>query len=171
MAYSTTRSASGSFTITDARHVGAKVGADLRLLANYYGKPALDSIDAYTEEIAVLLRDGYLDTVDFGFRQHATNAWKLRLRYTATLGGHLIDDRPGSFPATVVMAGLPFYSFLTYSTKFSLLSTSQQAAVTGPLPVQRSTGTEPTASTGTFTSGHGYSRNGVGVGRGVYIAD
>jgi hypothetical protein len=171
MTYSTTRSASDSFTITDARHVGAKVGADLRLLANYYGKPALDSIDAYTEEIALLLRDGFLDTVDFGFRQRDTNAWKLRLRYTATLGGHLLDDRPGSFPATIAVAGLPFYSFLTYSTKFSQLSTSQQEAVTGALPIRRGTGTEPSTSAGTFTSGHGYSRNGVGVGRGVYIAD
>lgn len=40
---------SASFTITDARYVGAKVGADLRLLHNYYGKPSLDDIEEYVE--------------------------------------------------------------------------------------------------------------------------
>ena len=38
MTASLTRSA--SFTITDARYIGAKVGADLRLLHNLYGRPA-----------------------------------------------------------------------------------------------------------------------------------
>jgi hypothetical protein len=170
MTASMTRSASDVFTITHARYVGAKIGADLRLLANYYGKPALDHIDAYVEETAVLLRDGYLDTVDFGFKQRDTNAWKLRLRYTATLGGHLVDDRPGNFPAIVAVAGLPFYSFLNYSTKFLLLPTSTQTEITETLPVRRATATEPTASSGTSTSGHGYSRNGAGVSRGVYVA-
>ena len=82
MTASITRSASDVFTLTHARYVGAKIGADLRLLANLYGKPALDSIDAYVEETAILLRDGYLGTVDFGFRQLDTSTWKLRLRYT-----------------------------------------------------------------------------------------
>src|SRR3954463_15068972 len=104
MTSSMTRSAVDAFTLTHARYVGAKIGADLRLLANFYGKPALQDIDAYVEEAAVLLRDGYLDTVDFGFRLQNVNAWKLRLRYTATLGGHLVDDRPGGFPATVSVA-------------------------------------------------------------------
>src|SRR4051812_33797447 len=48
-----------SFTITDARYIGAKVGTDLRLLNNLYGRPPLADIDAYTEEVALLLRDGY----------------------------------------------------------------------------------------------------------------
>src|SRR6476660_3107406 len=99
MTASLTRSASDSFTLTEARYVGAKVGADLRMLHNLYGKPSLADIDNYVEEIALLLRDGYLNTVDFGFRENSGNAWKLRLRYTATSGGYLTDGRPGSFPA------------------------------------------------------------------------
>jgi hypothetical protein len=170
MTSSMTRSASDAFTLTHARYVGAKIGADLRLLTNLYGKPVLDDIDAYVEETAVLLRDCYLDTVDFGFWQQAAGAWKLRLRYTATLGGHLVDDRPGNFPATVAVAGLPFYSFLKYSTTFLLLPGGRQNEITEALPVNRTTGAEPTASSGTFTSGHGYSRNGAGVSRGVYVA-
>ncbi|WP_010310123.1 hypothetical protein [Saccharopolyspora spinosa] len=45
MSGSYTRSASASFTITDARYVGGRVGADLRLLHNLYGKPDLDRIE------------------------------------------------------------------------------------------------------------------------------
>ena len=165
-----TRSTSDSFTLTHAKYVGAKVGADLRIVANLYGKPDLEDIDDYVEEIALLLRDGYLGTADFGFRRSDTNAWKLRLRYTATTGGHLLDNRPGNFPTTTAVAGLPFYSYLTYSTKFGLLATNQQNEIKQGLPVQRTGAPEPTATTGTFTSGHGYSRNGAGVSRGVYLA-
>jgi hypothetical protein len=170
MSTSLTRSASDAFTITHARYVGAKIGADLRLLANFYGNPDLDHIDAYVEEAALLLRDGYLDTVDFGFRQAKTNTWKLRLRYTATLGGHLVDDRPGNFPASLAIAGLPFYSFLKYSMKFAQLPTSKQTEITSGLPIKRGSASEPTAHAGAFTYGHGYSRNGAGVSRTVYVA-
>src|SRR5205814_1011992 len=108
--------------------------------------------------------------VDYGFWQKDTNAWKLRLRYTATSGGQLLDNRPGSFPTSAAVAGLPFYSYLTYSTKFGLLPASRQAEITQGLPVQRVGASEPTAAAGTFTSGHGYSSNGVGVSRDVYQA-
>lgn len=168
MTASLTRNA--SFTLTDARHVGAKVGADLRMLHNLYGKPALADIDPYVEEIALLLRDGYLGTVDFGFRQLSGNAWKLRLRYTATLGGHLADDRPGRLPTSAAVAGLPFYSYLTYSSKFHALSAGEQEKVIKALPVTRTGADEPTAYSGSLSSGQSYSRNGAGVTRSIYMA-
>lgn len=161
---------SESFTLTDARKVGAKVGADLRMLHNLYGKPALADIGDYVEEIALLLRDGYLGTVDFGFRQNSGNAWKLRLRYTATTGGYLMDNRPGSFPTSAAVAGLPFYSYLTYSQKFLNLSSAEREKAKEKLPVQRVGADEPTANAGSSTGGHGYSRNGTGVSRNVYMA-
>jgi Bacterial HORMA domain family 1 len=160
----------GEFTITDARYVGAKIGADLRLLNNLYGRPALALIDDFTEEAALLLRDGYLATVDYGFCESGTSAWKLRLRYTATIGGQLIDNRPGSLPSALSVARYDFHSYLTYSTAFRLLTPTQQAAVRGRLPISRSVGDEPTAWGGYHTTGHGYSRNGVGVTRDVYTA-
>jgi hypothetical protein len=170
MTGSMTRSVSDLFTIVQARYVGAKIGADLRMMHSLYGKPALDDIDGYTEEAALLLNDGYLGTVDFGFRHQDTNGWKLRLRYTATTRGQLLDNRPGSFPTSAAVAGLPFCSYLTYSTTFQLLPAGRQAEITQELPVQRVGAPEPTASSGTLTSGHGYSRNGVGVSRDVYQA-
>lgn len=166
MSISATRSA--SFTITDARYVGAKIGADLRLLNSLYGQPPLTSIDDYVEEVALLLRDGYLNTVDYGFKDHDRNSWKLRLRYTATAGGYLTDSRPGSLPTSLAVAGYPFYSYLTYSAKYHLLSTTEQGLVKAALPVPRTGADEPTAGAGTSNSGVGYARNGVGVTRNVF---
>ena len=159
-----------SFTITEARYVGAKIGADLRMINSLYGRPTLTDIDDYTEEVALLLRDGYLGTVDYGFKDTSSNAWKLRLRYTATTGGQLIDSRPGSLPATASVAGYGWSSFLTYSLKFQLLTTAQQAAVKDRLPISRVGTAEPTTGAGSIRSGHGYGRNGFGVNRDVYTA-
>jgi Bacterial HORMA domain family 1 len=168
MAGTGTRTAAS--TITDARYVGAKIGADLRLLNSLYGCPALASIDNYVEEAALLLNDGYLRTVDYGYRDRTSNAWKLRLRYTATAGGYLLDSRPGSLPTTATVAGYGFYSYLVYSTRFHDLSAAKRVAVLERLPVQRADGDEPAARAGSFLAGHGYARNGVGVTRDIYLA-
>lgn len=170
MTGSYSRSASGSSTITDARYVGGRVAADLRLLFNLYGEPSLERIEKFAEEVALLLHGGYLDTVDYGFRNAATNAWKFRLRYKATAGGQLTDSRPGSFPDPVDLTGYTFYSFLTYSSAFGLLPSSQQAEVKKALPISRTTDTAPSALAGTTSAGHGYARNGTGVSRDVYVA-
>ncbi|MET7761142.1 hypothetical protein ABZS71_03560 [Streptomyces sp. NPDC005393] len=161
---------SASFTITEARYVGAKVGADLRLLHNYYGKPGLDQIDDYVEEVALLLRDGYLDTVDYGFRDAGSNAWKLRLRYKATIGGQLTDGRPGSLPRAAEISGSGFYSYLTYSQKFHALTGTEKTTVKEALPFPRQGADAPSVLSGTSTAGHGYARNGTGVARDVYVA-
>lgn len=171
MTASYTRSASNSFTITDARYVGGRVGADLRLLYNLYGEPPFKMIDDFAEEVALLLRDGYLDTVDYGFADAADNTWKLCLRYKATVGGQLTDSRPGSFPDPVDLTGYGFHSSLTYSLAFWHLTSSQQAGIKETLPISRVTRTAPSALAGTSTTGHGYARNGAGVSRDVYVAN
>jgi Bacterial HORMA domain family 1 len=161
---------SASFTITDAREVGARVGADLRLLNSLYGQPTLPSIDDYAEEVALLLRDGYLRTVDYGFKDTSTNVWKVRLRYTATTGRQLVNSRPGSLPTNLAVAEYGFYSFLAYSTSFDALNASYQAAILADIPVNRVSAAEPSTGAGTSRSGHGYARNGVGLTRDVFTA-
>jgi hypothetical protein len=167
---SSTGTRAATFTITEARYVGAKIGADLRLLNSLYGQPSLARIDKFTEEAALLLRDGYLGTVSYGFRDRTTNEWKLRLRYTATAGGYLTDSRAGSLPTTASVGGYNFYSFLTYSSKFLGLSADEQAAIEGTLPLTRGTADEPAARSGTIGTANSYSRNGVGVARDVFTA-
>jgi hypothetical protein len=159
-----------TFTITDARYVGAKIGADLRFLNVLYGRPDLASIDNFVEEAALLLRDGYLGTVDYGFQDTATDLWKLRLRYTATTGGHLLNDPPGKLPTWAAVTGYPFSSYLTYSRTFQALTAARQDSVRDALPFRRVGGAEPAPGLGTSQSGHGYGRNGAGVARGVFIA-
>lgn len=168
MTISTVRSQ--SFTIADARYIGAKVGADLRLLNSLYGEPALESIDAYVEETAILLKGGHLGTVDFGFRDTGANTWKVRLRYRATTGGHLADDPPGTLPRSADVSGLSFLSFLTYSPSFHALPPDERERINSTLPIQRTTGAEPSAITGNSLGGRGYGRNGGGVVRDVYQA-
>ncbi len=170
MTVSATATRTATFTITDARYVGAKVGADLRLLNILYGRPDLESIADFAEEAALLLRDRYLSTVDYGFRDTATNLWKLRLRYSATTGGHLLDDRPGMLPTGAAVARYPFCSYHTYSAVFHALTATQQDAVRDVLPVHRVGADEPVTGLGASQSGHGYGRNGAGVTRGLFIA-
>jgi len=55
-----TATRTATFTITDARYVGAKIGADLRLLNILYGRPGLASIDNFTEEAAGVTRDVFI---------------------------------------------------------------------------------------------------------------
>lgn len=165
---SMTRSA--SFTITDARYVGAKVGTDLRLLHNLYGKPDLAVIPDYVEEVALLLKAGYLNTVDYGFRNADGQSWRLRLRYRATTGGQLLDSRPGALPTSVAVQGLDFYSYLTYSSAYRSLGAAEKSRFGQDLPFQRTGAPEPTTSLGTTTTGNGYGRAGTGVTRDVYVA-
>ena len=167
---SATGTKTATFTITEARYIGAKVGTDLRILNDLYGKPGVERIDNYVEEVALLLRDGYLATVSYGFRDEASNEWKLRLRYTATAGGYLTDNRPGSFPSNAKIDGYPFYSYLTYSQMFNDLASEKQLAVKSSLPITRSGADEPAARLGSTTTGNTYARNGVGVDRDVFAA-
>lgn len=164
MTSSLTRSV--SFTITDARHIASKVGADLRNLNSVYGAPALGDIDNYVEEVALLLKAGYLNTVDYGYKSN--DVWKLRLRYTATIGGQLRDDNPGRLPYDAPVTGLPFYSYLRYSAAFEALGLAEQREFKATLPVERSGADEPALGGGSYGTSASYARNGQGVGREVW---
>lgn len=165
MTYSLTRTA--TFTITEARYVASKMGADLRNFNARYGDPELEVIPLYVEEAAVLLEAGYLNTVDFGYKNG--DMWKLRLRYAATVGGHLRDDPPGHFPDFRDVAGLRFYSYLTYSAAFDALDAATRSAFEATLPIQRAGAPEPGA-VGGYSTDRQYSRNSQGLSRNVYQA-
>lgn len=156
-----------TFTMTDAMYVGSKLGADLRCLNSRYGTP-ISSLDEYVCETALLLKAGYLDTVDFGFKDG--ERWMLRLRYTATTGGQLRDDTPGGLPPSYSIVSYSFHSYLKYSRAFHLLSDADQEAFKRTLPVQRVGGKEPSALTGLYGNSSQYARNGVGLTRDVYCA-
>jgi hypothetical protein len=153
-----------TFTIANARHVGAKVKTDLKLMQRAYGHPSDTDIDNYGEEVAQMLAKGYLGTVTYGYKRGTD--WIVALRYTSNANGTLTaDDRAGQIPRGVDVSGATFYSYLTYSAKKGALSATEWDVFTGTLPFRRRSATEPGTSGGSWTSGHSYSSNGSGVSR------
>jgi hypothetical protein len=157
-----------TFTITDARYVASKLGADLRNLNARYGEPRLSDIANYVEETAQYLKAGYLERVDFGFKDG--DRWILRLRYTAVAGGQLRDEAPGGLPSASAVAGYPFYSYLSQNSAFFALTSTEQEDFKAALPVPRKGAPEPSANGGIHGHSSQYSRNGAGLTRDVYRA-
>lgn len=164
----TSHTASSTFSITDAKYVASKLGGDLRNLYARYGRPSPGDIDDYVLETALYLKAGYLDTVDFGFKDG--ERWVLRLRYTAVAGGQLLDEAPGGLPNASRVTGYPFHSYLRHNSAFDALTIEQQQAFTGTLPVRRTGAAEPTIGSGQYGNSSQFSRNGVGLSRGVFCA-
>lgn len=147
MSYSSTITDSVTFTVTHARHIGAKVATDLNRMQRFYGLPSDTAIAQYEAEVIELLKGGYLGTVSYGFRRDGQFIEPM-LKYTARdlAGAAANDDDPGRIRPGANIAGATFYSYLTYSAAWNALSASQQAAIEQGLPVQRSGADEPAAN-------------------------
>ncbi len=161
--YTTTNSI--TFTVTHARHLAAKVAADLKRMQRFYGLPTDAKIASFEAEITILLREGYLDKVTYGFKKDGD--WIIpTLRYTAKqLLTGLADDDPGRIGPGASIEGATFYSFLTYSSAWHKLSPSQQEAVETALPWKRGTAVEPQVHGGYFIDDKTYSSGGLSLGR------
>jgi hypothetical protein len=167
---SSTSTSSTTFTITNARYVTSKVAADLRQLQLFYGQPEVQQIDDYAEEAALLLRDGYLERVDYGFRREDPQygaQWVLLLRYVAR-NGILADDHSGRVPPGVDIHGASFWSYLTYTAPFYALSESERERVKAALPIQRTAGREAGFVNGTWSGDRNYSSADQGVARSIF---
>ena len=159
---------SSTFTITDARYVASKMGADLRGLYARYDTPAAEEVENYIEEAALCLKAGYLKTVDYGFKRG--DIWILRLRYTAVSGGQLSDGSPGRLPAASELADCSFYSYLVWSDTFTGLSAAARQAFKDTLPITRTSAEAPSLGSGRYGTAVEYSRHGAGLSRDVYSA-
>lgn len=118
MSYSFTLSDSITFTLTHAKHLGAKVATDLKRMQRFYGYPSDSSIADYEVEIIEFLKNGYLGTVTYGFKRG--DSWiEPTLRYSARelSGIDANDDDPGKVRPGADISGASFYSYLTYSSK------------------------------------------------------
>lgn len=153
-----------SWSRTHARYVAGKVAADLRQMQQEYGQPSDTSIDAYLAELTILLTDGYVKEVSYGFRQGG--AWVVALKYTADMYGNLsIDDRSGRIPRGANVASSAFCSFLEFSDKWDRLTTSQREAVERTLPFVRSSGVAPVIRAGAWSNDKSYASAGCGLHR------
>lgn len=136
---------SATFTITHARHMGAKVAADLKRIQRLYGGISDEWIAQYEAELIEYIKAGYVDTVTYGYQ--IDDQWiEPTLRYTAReLNGYDIsDDDPGKVRPSADVTGACFTSYLTYSSKWSNASQTEKDSFKGRLPFSRGTGSEPT---------------------------
>lgn len=136
---------SATFTITHARHMGAKVATDLKRIQRLYGGISDQTIADYEAELIEYIKAGYIDTVTYGFQIH--DQWiEPTLRYTAReLNGYDVsDDDPGKVRPGADVSGAHFTSYLIYSSKWSNASQAEKDAFKGRLPFSREGAPEPT---------------------------
>lgn len=160
-----TISESTTFTITDAKHMAAKVATDLKRLQRFYNDPDDISIAKYETEVIELLKYGYLGTLTVGFKRNGS--WiEPTLRYTARdlAGVAANDDDPGRVKPGSNIAGATFYNYLTYSKSWDALSSVEQENFKKRMPFYRPGTTEP-AINGYLVDDRIYSSGGRALNR------
>lgn len=159
-----TQSHSTTFTITHAKHMAAKVAADLKRMQRFYGQPSDERINEFEEEVVELLKAGYLGTVTYGYQR--SDQWITpTLRYTANeLSSSATNDDPGRVPPGADTSGAVFRNYLTYSDKWWALTGAERAAFKQTLPFQRTEADEP-GTNGYFTQDLTYSAGGRSMSR------
>jgi hypothetical protein len=165
---STTFTRSQSFTITHARHLSSKVAADMHLCCAYYGYPFESSIAAYAEELALLLKDGYLSTYEFGFKKDGLRylTWHYVVRSDGSLSS---DDRAGKLLSTYDVSAATYFNFVNKSAKWWNLSKAERDSVERTLPVSRGTGEEPRDGNGYWVhQDRNYFAGGESLSRGTF---
>lgn len=165
MSYSYTLSESESFTVTNARHMGAKVATDLKRMQRLYGSPSDADIADYEAEIIEFLKKGYLGTVTYGYRRDS-NWIEPTLRYTARdlSGAAANDDDPGKVRPGANIAGASFYSYMTYSSAYNGLPDAERESFRQTLPFRRGGAPEPGIN-GYLNSDRTYSSGGRALDR------
>lgn len=164
MSYSFTQTNTQTFTLTHAKHIAAKVATDLKRMQRFYGYPTDNNIESYETEVIELLRNGYLGTVTYGFKRN--EKWiEPTLKYTAKdLKSDTDGDDPGKIRPGADISSASFYSYLTYSEKWSRLTFEQKEQFKKSLPFQR-TGAEEPLIDGYLSKDHMYSSGGKAVDR------
>ncbi|MEO6279859.1 hypothetical protein [Roseateles sp.] len=161
--YSITEST--TFTVTHARHMAAKVSADLKRMQRFYGYPSDGDIASYETEVTELLKAGYLGTLTVGFLRNAQ--WiEPTLRYTARelAGMAANDDDPGRVLPGRDISGATLHNYLTYSAAWDILSDSEKDAFKRRMPFYRTGMAQPTVN-GYLVDDKTYSAGGRALGR------
>ncbi|ACB69151.1 conserved hypothetical protein (plasmid) [Burkholderia ambifaria MC40-6] len=156
---------STTFTVTHARHMAAKISADLKRMQRFYGHPSDDSIASYESEAIELLKAGYFGTLTVGFLRDGQ--WiEPTLRYSARdLAGMVAnDDDPGRVLPGRDISGATFYNYLTYSAAWYTLSDSQKDTFKRQMPFYRTERTQPTVN-GFLVDDKTYSAGGRALNR------
>ena len=167
MSFTMTRTISESFTLTHAKYLASKVTTDLWRCRQIYGTPSESDINDYGTELAILLRDGYVSTYEFGFQ--SDNQRILTWRYIIQDSDlSASDDRPGGIVSGVDISKANFFNRLCYSSKWFNLSDEERKTIRETLPVQRVTKDGPKDGLGYWHQDRQYSSNGVSLPRSTF---
>ena len=158
-----TYTTSTAFTKTNAQYLASKVVADLRGLRAYYSQPSEVAIWDFYEELVELLTGGYVARVEYGFKRYGQRI--VSLYYEARTDGTLADGKSGGVYARADISGASWFSFLVYSGKWDLLSSSAQQQIKARYTIKRSFGQEPGDGDGYWNTDRSYASQGVGVQR------
>jgi len=161
MSYSFTTSE--TFTRTHARYLSSKIGADLRLMLRYYGRPTEAEIEDYMVELTELLAGGYVASFEAGFKKDGLRA--VSVLYEVRVDGTISDDNAGGLYARADITGASWFSFLTYSAEWDNLNFAGQKRIRDSLPVDRMPGSAPGDGAGYWEGGRSYASGGVGATR------
>lgn len=167
MTYSHTRTESSTFTITHARELASRVSADLHLCARYYGGPSESGIRDYLEELAQLLKGGYVSEYEFGFERNGKRV--VSVHYTVDDYGVLTtNDSPGKVFARADVKGASFYNYMWRSAKWQALTQPQRDRIEAGLPFKRTAGAAPTDGDGYWTTDKNYHSGGKSLSRATF---
>lgn len=162
-----TRTVSESFTLTHAKYLASKVTSDMWRCQQLYGRPAADEINNYGTELAILLRDGYVDSYEFGFQidDERVLSWRYQVDTSGLNGG---DDRPGKIMSGVELVGASFFNRLVYSSAWLRLSQEERNRIKADLPIQRVSKDGPKDGKGYWQQDLRYSSNGTSLPRSTF---
>lgn len=166
MTVSSTRSATDTFSLSNARYVASKVATDLRQLQRYYGRPSDTEIADYAEEVAILAYHGYVEKVIYGFKRGSN--WILTLEYTAVNGTLTADDRAGGVYRYADVTGAAFHSYMNRTWSWWLLTDAGRDEINESLPFTRTPGDASGYTGGHHTFDRTYSAQGTGFTRSSY---
>ena len=163
MSFTMTRTVSDTFTLTSAKYLASKVTADMLRCKQLYGRPSESQINNYGTELALLLRDGYIDGYEFGFETNDNRILSFSYKISAS---ELLpaDSRPGKVYYTEISAA-NFFNVITRSTKWMKLPQSEKERFDQQSPISRSLGSSITDGNGYWQTDHAYSRDGVAMER------
>lgn len=167
MTYTYTQTATD--VLTKTRRVGAKIAADLLQMHELYAAPSETDVGNFGEEAAMLMRDGYAATIQYGFKRNGRVVFMLE--YVIGPGG-VLDESPGRVPWDPNAVGAEWFSFLTYSPKWWGLSDAQRGAYKASLPIKRSSADAPVLAPGNYYGTQKtYSTDSVSVRRAIFRSD
>ena len=160
-----TATATHTNTSVYARHIAAKVSADLKRLQRLYGidSPTDKEIDDHEDELQMLLTAGLLGTITYGYIRN--DNWIVALKYQAIDGGVSGSDDPGGIRLEADISNSYFSSFLIYSSRWSTMNERERLDFEKSLPFQRKGGEEPNTERGYWAEGRRYTAGELGVQR------